>query len=171
MDFIVTNPICWHKCKGKCTEIMYIYPVNRILTFVLKGVNLRATSSLFRNYDNVLFFQEQIIRLDWSGFFPAKFYKVTKTRQDIKMMLALQERRIKSLLSTPDKLSKIILTEKIIKSLLFYYKKHKSTSQHNFTQLHFKDFCSDIFLLDQFPLLYFLEANAKLILTSKKCSK
>lgn len=92
-------------------------------------------------------------------------------RQDIKMMLALQERRIKSLLSTPDKLSKIILTEKIIKFLLFYYKKHKSTSQHNFTQLHFKDFCSDIFLLDQFSLLYFLEANAKLILTSKKCSK
>lgn len=102
-------------------------------------------------------------------FFPLNSTKLQ--RQDIKMMLALQERRIKSLLSTPDKLSKIILTEKIIKSLLFYYKKHKSTSQHNFTQLHFKDFCSDIFLLDQFPLLYFLEANAKLILTSKKCSK
>lgn len=100
-------------------------------------------------------------------FFPLNSTKLQ--RQDV--MLALQERRIKSLLSTPDKLSKIILTEKIIKSLLFYYKKHKSTSQHNFTQLHFKDFCSDIFLLNQFPLLYFLEANAKLILTSKKCSK
>lgn len=104
-------------------------------------------------------------------FFPLNSTKLQ--RQDIKMMLALQERRIKSLLSTPDKLSKIILTEKIIKFLLFFFftKKHKSTSQHNFTQLRFKDFCSDIFLLDQFPLLYFLEANAKLILTSKKCSK